>query len=393
MMYLRWAADVASHESSPHVPCGREGRQRQDPERESPAAGVAWEVDCEWRLPPGDTSYKGKMLEFALVDMHAAAHGKPCPLQAALKPECDAGLIRELAADAQTLAKARKAAGGRVAIHAIALWCSRPTLDADPLAETGDLDSIILADTGSRWLRAVRVPGDNVAGLFPLQQAPARAWRRPVPVDWSRQPRDCVEWRQLFLTKDGLDDLWPEKWTSWAAFESNLDNAFGTDYVRAPDDLPASLMSDPRAAHLAGWASFHRTGVYIHSKNEWWYVTPRVDELAHSKARLGRAIVVQLGDDQARHWFATSAEAAGSANPHRHVCIAPGLVHAFTRLAFTAGEPGERGCISGPLAIETFGDDGWEIIDADAIDAKAVDAASVDGVLPSLFSRKMTMLT
>jgi hypothetical protein len=117
-------------------------------------------------------------------------------------------------------------------------------------------------------------------------------------------PGAWVHWSQLYLGEDH-DRLTPEVWSGWDAIETRLDEHFGNDYPVHQAGFTNEQRADKRVAKLAGWASYHRTQVRVIYKDQGCFVIlPDVGARAHARAMPGRQIVVQLGEDGARHWYA-----------------------------------------------------------------------------------------
>ena len=119
------------------------------------------------------------------------------------------------------------------------------------------------------------------------------------------KPGTWTNWKQLYVGEDH-DRLTPETWSSWDDINTRLDEHFGSDYPVFQAGVTEEQRRDKRVSKLAGWASYHRTQVRVIYKDQGCFVLlPDVAERVHARAKPGRQIVVQLGDDGARHWFAT----------------------------------------------------------------------------------------
>lgn len=164
-----------------------------------------------------------------------------------------------------------------------------------------------------RTLARLLVIGDHVSTGTLLSPIPLclpsmrQAHRQVYKVDINQSNRDTPgtwkDWRQLYIGSTH-ERLRPECWSSWQAIAKRLDEYFGKSYCHVTAGDTAEQRNDPRIRHLAGWADFHKTQVAVIYKGKGCFVIyPNLSQPAHHEARPGRRIVVQLGDDGARHWF------------------------------------------------------------------------------------------
>jgi len=145
---------------------------------------------------------------------------------------------------------------------------------------------------------------DHVSGFYPPEVTDTR-FDVHADLDLSSHdnPEQWHDWRTLYIAKNH-GDLRPEIWSPWEDISSRLDEHFGDKYVHHAVGFSEEQRSDKRLAQLAGWSSYHRTNVLVIYKDAGCFrINPDYDAPAHENARPGRAVVIQLGEHGARHWW------------------------------------------------------------------------------------------
>jgi hypothetical protein len=92
----------------------------------------------------------------------------------------------------------------------------------------------------------------------------------------------------------------------------------------------ASFKSDARVIKLSGWATFHRTTVWVlyGSSGLWVELCPMLRGLAHGRAMPGRAIALELGENgDARHWFVQDISTRGDRPVRSMFCLDERITH------------------------------------------------------------------
>jgi hypothetical protein len=179
---------------------------------------------------------------------------------------------------------------------------------------SGDTHEIALVHSTGHWQLGGVHAGDGVTDLYPLLRVDKPVISLPKnTLTYPQKPSAWTHWEQLFLGAD-YGELDGETWDTWEAIAKRLDSCFAGKYRHViPAGLPVPVRDDPRVAHLAGWASWHRTNVLVLWKGrEHFRITPTYNTPCHASARPGRAIFVELGDHGARHWFSRERASRGN---------------------------------------------------------------------------------
>jgi hypothetical protein len=180
------------------------------------------------------------------------------------------------------------------------------------IGRSDDTHAIALSNHGDHW-QLLGVPDyDGAVAPYPLQRSPDGCL--PVMQCTVSGPDELApDWRLLYLGSDKTPTR-SEPWASWESVVARLDEHFGDSYApHAPTSLPTVADEDRRVHKLAGWASFHRTQVVVKYQDLCWFrLLPSWDAACHPRAKLGRAIWLELGAHGARHYWAESLPARGS---------------------------------------------------------------------------------
>jgi len=170
----------------------------------------------------------------------------------------------------------------------------------DPCQKRGG----VMFCTQGHWLVGALPRPDDVDAYHPPRPSLLRSrplGKAPVVHEADEPERlKTWDWKTLYLGADHGDLSW-ESWSSWEDIAGRLDMCFGAGYAHPRVTRPSEAGDDPRVAHLAGWASYHRTTVQVFYKGRTWFeIYPDYTAPAHHLARPGRKIVVELGHDGAR---------------------------------------------------------------------------------------------
>lgn len=151
----------------------------------------------------------------------------------------------------------------------------------------------------------------------------------------ARRHRDA--WKARFLGAEHEHSLTAcdgrlvaEDWSPfWNTLLKQLDAHFGGVYdcfsphgfqwEGAAEELHEDLRGfkdDPIVMRLSGWATFHRTTVWVlyHASGCWLELAPKFKGFAHGRAMPGRAVALELNANglDARFWIAPSVEQHGN---------------------------------------------------------------------------------
>ncbi|KAI0557695.1 hypothetical protein FGB62_271g029 [Gracilaria domingensis] len=144
--------------------------------------------------------------------------------------------------------------------------------------------------------------GDDVIGLHPLRAESSACSSEHLPEQYPLHG-SVSDWRQLFFAKDSPTHG-ALAWKSWKNTWSDLNRIFGDRTT--PRDIEGILVGsrDPRVEQLAGWADYHRTNVYVNYQNLFAFrIRPRLIARGHEKAKFGRCLKIELGEEGARMYF------------------------------------------------------------------------------------------
>lgn len=185
---------------------------------------------------------------------------------------------------------------------------------------------------GGGFCPAVALRGDRVAEPLPpphpssmraVADAPiAAAAAGPAAVD-----TPLPHWHQLFLSADA-EPVAAASWQSWPHVMATLAGLAGAAPpapLTAACDWPAGVpAADGRLHELAAWADYHRTAVRVAYRGgaAHFRLLPRACAAAHGRARAGRAVYVEVGDDGGRLWH--SPVAAAGRRPYTDVYVDDG---------------------------------------------------------------------
>ncbi|GAB0497599.1 hypothetical protein MMPV_008934 [Pyropia vietnamensis] len=209
-------------------------------------------------------------------------------------------------------------------LEALRKWAAAAGLGVDVVTVTAT--SVLVNRDARRGLRVVLFRAPNCGGYSPavairgdrvadLHDAPLhRVSSTRTVVDSSsvmtgehvQEDKLVSHWTHMFLTVD-VEPIAATPWLSWPFLMKSLVSVFDAPPAAPACDWPMGVPKDGRLAELASWADYHRTSVRVRYNRDdgrsfHFRILPRLCATAHSGARIGRAVCVEVGSEGGRLW-------------------------------------------------------------------------------------------